>query len=141
MAKKKKNVTSAAATSGAPSASQRDTNAADRLDCERRFDTGDSAGARRSAHALLQAADATASDKERALAVLDMVKLDWQPLAVFAGLVVVLLVVFLNAIVARNTELKTLGPALDLTKSLIHTEPLEPRVPAQGPVEDNRGTP
>jgi hypothetical protein len=139
MAKKKKQN---AAEDSAPAQDKQTEIPRDALECERLFAQGNSAAARRSATAVLASGDA--AQRERAQAVLDMVKPDWQPWAVWGGLFLVLVVVFLNAIVARNDTLKDVGPALDLNKALIRVEPTRApseTVPAQAPAEGNRGAP
>lgn len=133
MAKKKKNE-----APDAPAAAPAD----DVIPCERLFAEGDTAAARRAADQALADGSSDEKTRERARAVLDMAKLDAGALALLGGVLAVVAVAFLNFIVVRNGELKTLPAAPDLTKSIVRPAAPPPEtVPAQGPVEDNRGTP
>lgn len=110
------------------------TPAREPLDFERRFDAGDSASARRLAQAALQGSPAP-DVAERARATLAMVNMDWAPAAVFGALLVVLLVVFVNAIWLRNDGLRNL-PQVDLNKAAIRVEPAPASAPENGPPGD-----
>src|SRR5688500_9418406 len=113
MAKKKSPATAAAAVTAEPSPPP----ATPRLaELERLWDAGHYVGARRQAKELLAGGDA--AEQARARELLAMMQVDRVPLMVFAGMLVVMAIVFVNAIVTRNNALKDAPPSIELNKQL-----------------------
>ncbi|MEW5848559.1 MAG: hypothetical protein AB2A00_07075 [Myxococcota bacterium] len=96
---------------------------------ERHWESGNYVGGRRLAHAILNDSSMDPATQHRARELLGMMNVDRVPLAVFVGMLVVLLVVFMNAIVSRNRGLQDAPPSIELNKQLA---PPPPAAPVQG---------